>query len=90
MTLDERIKKDLEELYKNGEISGAVTLDGLVEVDEKDKGLYWKGGQENEIPPTQEEEKVIKLIKSNPGIQINQLAVQAQMTISDLKQLLLG
>lgn len=85
MTLDERIKKDLEELYNNGEISGAVTLDGLVEVDEKDKGLYWKGGKENEIPPTQEEEKVIKLIKSNPGIQINQLAVQAQMTVSDLE-----
>ena len=33
MTLDERIEKDLKELYNNGEISGAVALDGLVKTD---------------------------------------------------------
>jgi hypothetical protein len=30
-TLDERIEKDLEELYNNGEIGSAVDLDGLVQ-----------------------------------------------------------
>ena len=39
MTLDERIKYDLEELYNKGEISGAVKLDGLVQ--EEKEGLYW-------------------------------------------------
>lgn len=37
MTLDERIEKDLKELYNNGEISGAVALDGLVKTD---KSMY--------------------------------------------------
>lgn len=34
MTLDERIKKDLTELHNNGEISGAVELDGLIKSDD--------------------------------------------------------
>lgn len=33
MTLDERIEKDLKELYNNGEIKGAVGLDDLVKTD---------------------------------------------------------
>lgn len=33
LTLDQRIEKDLKELYDNGEISGAVALDGLVKTD---------------------------------------------------------
>ena len=33
MTLDERIEKDLKELYDTGEIRGAIDLDGLVKTD---------------------------------------------------------
>ena len=33
MTLDERIKKDLEDLYNKGEIDGAKDLDDLVKTD---------------------------------------------------------
>ena len=33
MTLDDRIEKDLKELYDTGEISGAIDLDGLVKTD---------------------------------------------------------
>ena len=33
MTLDDRIEKDLKELYDTGEIRGAIDLDGLVKTD---------------------------------------------------------
>ena len=33
LTLDERIEKDLKELYDTGEIRGAIDLDGLVKTD---------------------------------------------------------
>ena len=33
LTLDERIEKDLKELYNTGEIRGAIDLDGLVKTD---------------------------------------------------------
>lgn len=84
MTLDERIKNDLEELYSNGEIDGAVALDGLVQ--EENEGLYWVGDAKGTF--TTDEKKVIELLKSNSGISIEQLAVQAQMTVDGLNDLL--
>ena len=85
MTLDERIEKDLKELYNNGEISGAVDLNGLVEKEKE--GLYWvENGTFGIITP--QEDTVIKLLKSNSGLQKEQLTVQAQMTIDKLEPLL--
>ena len=84
MTLDDRVKKDLEDLYNNGEIEGAVNLNELVQ--EEDEGLYWVGEAKGTFTP--QEETVINLLKSNSGISIEQLAVQAQMTVKDLENLL--
>lgn len=84
MTLDDRVKKDLEDLYNNGEIEGAVNLNELVQ--EEDEGLYWVGEAKGTFTP--QEETVINLLKSNSGISIEQLAVQAQMTVKDLEDLL--
>ena len=84
MTLDQRIVKDLGDLYNNGEIEGAVRLDGLVQ--EEDEGLYWVGEAKGTFTP--QEETVINLLKSNSGISIEQLAVQAQMTVKGLENLL--
>lgn len=84
MTLDKRIEDDLIELYNNGEISGAVRLDGLVQ--EENEGLYWVGDAKGTF--TTDEKTVIELLKSNSGISIEQLAVQAQMTVKGLQNLL--
>lgn len=84
MTLDERIKNDLEALYNKGEIRGAVVLDGLVQ--EENEGVYWVGEAKGTFTP--QEETVINLLKSNSGISIEQLAVQAQMTVKGLENLL--
>lgn len=83
-TLDERIEKDLEELYNNGEIGGAVDLDGLVQ--KENEGLYWVGDVTGTF--STEEKTVIELLKSNSGISIEQLAVQAQMDVNRLNELL--
>lgn len=83
LTLDERIKQDLEDLYNYGEIEGAVNLNELVKEDE---GLYWVGESKGTFTP--KEETVINLLKSNSGISIEQLAVQAQMTVKGLENLL--
>ena len=61
MTLDDRVKKDLEDLYNNGEIEGAVNLNELVQ--EEDEGLYWVGEAKGTFTP--QEETVINLLKSN-------------------------
>lgn len=84
MTLDQRIDNDLKELYNNGEISGAVALDGLVQ--EENEGVYWVDEAKGTFTP--QEETVINLLKSNSGISIEQLAVQAQMTVKGLQNLL--
>lgn len=84
-TLDERIEKDLKELYDTGEIRGAVALDGLVK--KENEGLYWVGDV-NTSSFSPEEKKVVELLKSNSGISKEQLAVQAQMTVKDLQNLL--
>jgi len=84
MTLDERIKNDLEALYNKGEIRGAVDLNELVQ--EEDEGVYWVGEAKGTFTP--QEETVINLLKSNSGISIEQLAVQAQMTVKGLDNLL--
>ena len=83
-TLDERIEKDLEELYNNGEIRGAVDLDGLVQ--KENEGLYWVGDVTGTF--STEEKTVIELLKSNSGISIEQLAVQAQLAVNRLNNLL--
>ena len=85
MTLDDRIKKDLEDLYNNGEIDGAVKLDGLVE--KENEGIYWVGDV-NTSSFSLEEKKVVELLKSNSGISKEQLAVQAQMSEIYLDKLL--
>lgn len=85
LTLDERIEKDLKELYDTGEIRGAVALDGLVK--KEDEGLYWVGNV-NTSSFSPEEKKVVELLKSNSGISKEQLAVQAQISIKDLEPLL--
>ena len=85
LTLDERIKQDLEDLYDKGEIYGAVELDGLVE--KENEGLYWVGDV-NTSSFSPEEKKVVELLKSNSGISKEQLAVQAQISIKDLEPLL--
>ena len=85
MTLDERIKYDLEELYNKGEISGAVKLDGLVQ--EEKEGLYWVKDV-NTSSFSLQEKKVVELLKSNSGISIGQLAVQARMDVNSLNGLL--
>lgn len=85
MGLDDRIKKDLEDLYNNGEISGAVALDGLVK--EENEGIYWVGDV-NTSSFLPQEIKVVELLKSNSGISKEQLAVQAQMSEKDLDVLL--
>lgn len=84
MTLDDRIKKDLDDLYNKGEIDGAKDLNELVQ--EEDEGLYWVGEAKGTFTP--QEETVINLLKSNSGISIEQLAVQAQMTVKGLENLL--
>lgn len=84
MTLDQRIDNDLKELYNNGEISGAVALDGLVQ--EENEGVYWVDKANGTF--TQQEKTVINLLKSNSGISIEQLAVQAQMTVAGLETML--
>ncbi len=83
--LDKRIEKDLKELYSSGEIDGAVALDGLVQ--EENEGLYWVKDV-NTSSFSSKEKKVVELLKSNSGISIEQLAVQARMTVDDLKDLL--
>ncbi len=84
MTLDDRIKKDLDDLYNKGEIDGAVALDGLVQ--EENEGLYWVGDAKGTF--TTDEKTVIELLKSNSGISKEQLAVQAQMKVDGLEILL--
>lgn len=84
LTLDKRIEDDLIELYNNGEIRGAVALDGLVQ--KENEGLYWVGDAKGTFTP--QEETVINLLKSNSGISIEQLAVQAQMDVNRLNVLL--
>lgn len=84
MTLDDRIKKDLDDLYNKGEIDGAVALDGLVQ--KENEGLYWVGDAKGTF--TTDEKTVIELLKSNSGISIEQLAVQAQMEVKSLEALL--
>ena len=84
MTLDDRIKKDLEDLYKKGEIDGAVDLNELVQ--EENEGLYWVGDAKGTF--TTDEKTVIELLKSNSGISIEQLAVQAKMDVNSLNDLL--
>lgn len=85
MTLDDRIKKDLEDLYNKGEISGAVTLDGLVK--KENEGIYWVGDV-NTSSFLPQEIKVVELLKSNSGISKEQLAVQAQISEKALDVLL--
>ena len=85
MTLDDRIKQDLEDLYNKGEIRGAVELDGLVE--KENEGIYWVGDV-NTSSFSQQENKLVELLKSNSGISKEQLAVQAQMSEKDLEPLL--
>lgn len=63
-------------MYNNGEISGAVALDGLVK--KENEGVYWVGVAKGTFTP--QEETVINLLKSNSGISKEQLAVQAQIS----------
>ena len=44
LTLDQRIEKDLYDLYNKGEIDGAKKLDGLVK--KENEGVYWVGEAE--------------------------------------------
>lgn len=85
MTLDDRIKKDLDDLYNKGEIDGAVDLDGLVK--KENEGIYWVGDV-NTSSFSPQEKKVVELLKANSGISKEQLAVQAQMSEKDLDKLL--
>jgi hypothetical protein len=85
LTLDDRIKQDLEDLYNKGEIDGAVDLDGLVK--KENEGIYWINKKEDGAF-TPKEKKVVELLKSNSGISIEQLAVQAQMDVNSLNELL--
>ena len=84
-TLDERIEEDLKQLYNNGEITGAVKLDGLVE--KENEGIYWVDDV-NSSSFSPEEKKVVELLKSNSGISKEQLAVQAKMSEKDLDDIL--
>lgn len=84
-TLDKRIEEDLKQLYNNGEITGAVDLDGLVE--KENEGIYWVGDV-NTSSFSPEEKKVVELLKSNSGISKEQLAVQAQMSEIELDDIL--
>lgn len=85
MTLDDRIKKDLDDLYNKGEIDGAVNLDGLVK--KENEGIYWVGNV-NTSSFSPQEKKVVELLKANSGISKEQLAVQAQMSEKVLDVLL--
>lgn len=64
-------------MYNNGEISGAVALDGLVK--KENEGIYWVGDV-NTSSFLPQEIKVVELLKSNSGISKEQLAVQAQIS----------
>lgn len=85
LTLDQRIEKDLKELYDTGKISRAEALDGLVK--EENEGIYWVGDV-NTSSFLPQEINVVELLKSNSGISKEQLAVQAQMSEKDLDVLL--
>lgn len=87
MTLDDRIEEDLKQLYNNGEITGAVELDGLVK--KENEGIYWVGDV-NTSSFLPQEIKVVELLKSNSGISKEQLAVQARISEKTLDGLLNG